>query len=127
MSSTESPFSVSMKADESFGAPQLTVRADTAADLVERLDSLTEDAIQKIADLKMLMVGASVVSNSNSSSSASSSAPAQENQAANGGNLKTCAHGVRTRKEGTNSRGPWVGFFCPRPRNAADRCDPIYE
>jgi len=38
----------------------------------------------------------------------------------------SCKHGERVRKTGTNARGAWVGWYCPQPRGAEDRCDPIF-
>jgi hypothetical protein len=38
-----------------------------------------------------------------------------------------CAHGPRQRKQGTNARGPWVGWFCSLDRNDPNNCGPIFE
>lgn len=38
----------------------------------------------------------------------------------------SCSHGARIRKTGENAKGPWVGWYCPQPRQAADRCQPIF-
>lgn len=38
-----------------------------------------------------------------------------------------CKHGVRTRREGRNNRGPWVGYFCPTPQGTPDQCKPEFE
>ncbi|MFD0374698.1 hypothetical protein [Streptomyces sp. NPDC127112] len=46
-------------------------------------------------------------------------------QALGGG--KTCQHGNRTRRTGTNARGEWVAHFCPQPKGSADQCKPIFE
>lgn len=124
MSNTEAPFSVSFKAGEGYGDPTLTVRADTAADLESRLDAVTDDVLQKIGDVRSLFTAAAAVAPLTSVPDAPDATVTPIN---NGGGLKTCAHGVRTKKEGDNSRGHWVGYYCPRPRNASDRCEPIYE
>jgi hypothetical protein len=38
-----------------------------------------------------------------------------------------CNHGPRTRRAGTNQRGPWVGWFCPSPKGTPDQCKPDFE
>ena len=57
--------------------------------------------------------------------------PAQQNEAAqNADNVTSinnsghfCKHGKRVRRTGTNSRGPWVGYFCPTEKGDPDKCD----
>lgn len=58
------------------------------------------------------------------------SEPAQTGSQDSGGpvtNLHVCTHGKRTRREGTGRKGPWVGWFCPQPKGAADQCAPQWE
>lgn len=38
----------------------------------------------------------------------------------------SCKHGKRIRKSGTNAKGPWVGWYCPEPRDSTDRCEPKF-
>jgi hypothetical protein len=38
-----------------------------------------------------------------------------------------CNHGPRTRRAGTNQRGPWVGWFCPSPKGTPDQCKAEFE
>jgi len=35
-----------------------------------------------------------------------------------------CQHGKREYKTGKGRTGEWAGWFCPRPKGAADKCDP---
>jgi hypothetical protein len=36
--------------------------------------------------------------------------------------VRTCAHGVRTYKTGTGSRGKWEGYFCALPKGTPGAC-----
>jgi len=41
--------------------------------------------------------------------------------------MRSCPHGTRVRREGTNKFGkPYVGWFCPAPRGP-DQCKPEFE
>jgi hypothetical protein len=39
----------------------------------------------------------------------------------------SCNHGPRTRRTGTNTRGPWVAHFCPLPKGDPNQCKPIFD
>lgn len=41
--------------------------------------------------------------------------------------VPSCAHGQRKRVTGTNSRGDWVGWFCPTPKGTPDQCKAVFE
>lgn len=119
------PFKATLKAGGGYEAPWVTVEAEDAVDLETKLDTLTEGVLQKLADLASLFRAAH---NATLVTTGEVTPQAQTQGTPNNvTQLKTCAHGVRQKKSGTNSRGPWVGYFCPQPRNAADRCEPIYE
>ncbi|WP_424217454.1 hypothetical protein ACN20G_30030 (plasmid) [Streptomyces sp. BI20] len=40
---------------------------------------------------------------------------------------KSCQHGARTMRTGTNARGQWTAWFCPQPKGAPDQCKAIFE
>lgn len=121
---TDAPFTATLKAGAGYEAPWLVLRADNPAELEANLDVVTEGLLQKINDVAALFQGARAVS-----------APATEqpanvtpiNQAQNGGGLKTCNHGVRTRRTGNGAKGAWVGYFCPLQKGDANQCKPIFE
>lgn len=125
--SKESPFSVTFKTDESYAAGMLTVRGDTGEELEARLEELT-GVLDKVVDVKSLLLAANRVA-----SPAPAAAPdatvtqAAQPAAGQGPDVKTCAHGVRVFKSGTSSRGPWSAWMCPMPKNATDKCDPLWN
>lgn len=45
------------------------------------------------------------------------------------GQAPTCAHGARVHRTGTSKTTgePWAAWFCPTPKDAADKCPPIFE
>lgn len=93
---------------------------------VEELNSLFDEVlgsetVQKALDVAALLTAADVVT------TATKGAGQESQGESNVTALKTCAHGVRERREGTNSRGKWVGYMCPQPKGAKDKCDPIWE
>lgn len=108
----------------------LNIRGESVeevADLFEKV--LATDFIQKATDVANLLRAAQVVTEGTAAQAApAASAPAQPAQEqSNVTALKTCAHGVRERKSGKSSKGTWVGYFCPQPKGASDKCDPIWE
>lgn len=118
------PFKATLKAGGGYEAPWLTIEATDADDMDAKLDSVTEGLLQKVVDVADLF-RASHIALIGLSSPAPEAAPAQSAQGATVTQMKTCQHGVRTRKEGNNSRGKWVGYFCPE-RNKAAQCEPIW-
>jgi hypothetical protein len=40
---------------------------------------------------------------------------------------RRCTHGIRTRREGDNNRGHWVGYFCPLQKGDPNQCKPEFE
>jgi hypothetical protein len=40
--------------------------------------------------------------------------------------VKVCPHGQRTRRTGTNARGPWVAHFCPLQKGDPSQCEPVW-
>lgn len=37
-----------------------------------------------------------------------------------------CAHGKRVYKTGTGRKGKWEAWFCAAPKDASDKCDPVW-
>ena len=116
--STESVYTVTLKGGAGYEAPWIVVRGDNPAEVEENLDALTENLLQKVNDVASLFRGAGVV--------ATPSLPhdqgATVTQHPASADLKTCEHGVRVRREGTNSKGKWVGYFCALPKGTPGAC-----
>ena len=124
-------YTVSFKSDEGYGAALLVVRGDNVAELEENLQAVQESLLETIVETKGLFHTASGVA-----TPAPAPAPAQQTQQAAPaqqeggaqvvGQDRFCNHGKRVHKTGTNSRGAWEGWMCPQPKNAADKCEPIW-
>lgn len=120
-------YTVSFKSDEGYGAALLVVRGDNVAELEANLTAVQESLLETIVETKGLFHTASGVA-----TPAPAAQPAQAQQAApaQGGQVvgedRFCNHGKRVFKSGTNSRGDWKGWMCPQPKNAADKCEPVW-
>lgn len=112
----------------------LNLRGNSVEEVEVLFDQvLSGDFIKKAADVSALFRAAQVVAaglgetaTADTAAAAQPAQPAQQVQN-NVTALKTCAHGVRERKSGTSKKGTWVGYFCPQPKGAQDKCDPIWE
>ena len=123
---TTDTYTVSFKSDEGYGAALLVVRGDNVAELEENLQAVRESLLETIVETKGLFHAAAGVATP-------APAPAQQTQqtstpsnVVDGPQDKFCNHGKRDFKSGTNSRGAWKGWMCPQPKNAADKCEPIW-
>ena len=133
---TDEGYTVSFKTDDSYSAALIVVRGSDDRALEKNLDRLTEDLIQKVVDVRQLVLAtntAAAVLAGTAPASTPASLPAQgatQTQAPQGQggspDVKTCAHGVRQYKTGNGRTGPWAAYMCPQPRNAADKCDPLW-
>ena len=134
---TQEGYTVSFKTDESYSAALIVVRGSDDRALEQNLDRLTEDLIQKVVDVRQLVLAtntaAAVLAGTAPASPPASlpdqSATSAQQSVAPGGSpdVKTCAHGVRQYKTGNGRTGPWAAWMCPRPRNASDKCDPLWD
>lgn len=125
------PIKATLKAGAGYEAPWLTVDADNPDELVARLDRLAEvGALGKVAEVaELFRAGHAVAAGlppaaqgatvTHINGGAAEPAPA--------GQVKTCAHGVRKRVEGTNNRGKWVGWFCPLEKGNPNQCAPEWD
>jgi hypothetical protein len=126
--STTDTYTVSAKTGEHYGAALVVVRGDTAQELAENLGMVTEQSVvDAIVSFEAALVAARGLN-------APAPAPAQQqsqqtstpSNVVDGPQDKFCNHGKRDFKSGTNSRGAWKGWMCPQPKNAADKCEPIW-
>jgi hypothetical protein len=132
---TDEGYTVSFKTDDSYSAALIVVRGSDDRALEKNLERLTEDLIQKIVDTRQLVLAtntAAAVLAGTAPASTPASLPdqgaTQTQQQGQGGSpdVKTCAHGVRQYKTGNGRTGPWAAYMCPQPRNAADKCQPLW-
>ncbi len=120
-------YTVSFKSDEGYGAALLVVRGDNVAELEENLVAVQESLLQTIVETKGLFHGVTGVSApAPAPAPQQAAAPAPQQDAQVVGQDRFCNHGKRVYKEGTNSRGGWKGWLCPQPKNAADKCEPVW-
>lgn len=119
------PFTATLKAGADYAAPWLVIRADTASELEDNLDQASAILLQKVNDIAELFIGSRTVVSTPASAPAASGATLP--QSGNGGDLKTCSHGIRTKRQGTSSRGAWTGYFCPLQKGDPNQCKAIFE
>lgn len=126
---SEAPFKATLKAGGGYEAPWVTVDGDNAADLEAKLDSLTDSVLTKVAEVAELLRAAHTVvagATSSTTTGQAQTGSATVTPSSGGSGLKTCEHGVRTKREGTNSKGKWTGYFCALPKGSSGACDPIW-
>lgn len=121
------PLKATLKAGPGYEAPWLTVAASDVYELNAQLDAITQDVLQKVSDLAALFRGAHNVSVGITDQPAAAPQQTQQAAPAQTQGLKTCSHGVRTKRTGTNSKGAWTGYFCPLEKGNPNQCDPIWE
>ena len=122
MTNTEAPYSVTMRTGAGYDASLVTVRGDSAAELLVNLQELTEANVpDTVLDIQSILQAASVVAEVTSAPAAA--APA----AAPAGEMRLCSHGKRVMKTGQSAKGKWTGWFCALPKGSAGACDPIWD
>lgn len=108
----------------------LNLRGGTVEEVEAIFDEvLAGDFISKASQVADLLRAAQVVTEGTSGSGSEAPSPASESAPTEGAsvsNLRVCAHGKRTRREGTSAKGKWVGHFCPE-RNKAAQCKVEWE
>lgn len=132
---SELPIKATLKAGPGYEAPWLTVDASTPDELVARLQGLAESHLQVVADVAALFRNAHTVAAGGvtvpqveapaavPAATVTQSAPPVQN----GGELRTCQHGVRTKRTGTGRTGAWTAYFCSLPKGTPGACEPIWE
>jgi len=120
-------YTVSFKSDEGYGAALLVVRGDNVAELEENLLAVQESLLETIVETKGLFHGANGAAiPAPAAAPAVAAAPAPQQGAQVIGQDRFCNHGKRAYKTGVNSRGTWEGWMCPQPKNATDKCEPVW-
>jgi hypothetical protein len=54
-----------------------------------------------------------------------SQTPAPQAPAPSGSSAPSCRHGIMQHVDPANK--PWSGYFCPQPKEATDKCSPIFD
>lgn len=85
-------------------------------DIIKSTDSAVQGASQSAVSQIQSSLGATVISQPTPAiqSSASTGAP-------------SCRHGQMVFIDGTQKGKTWKGHFCPQPKEAADKCAPIFQ
>ena len=118
-----SPEGTKVQANFKIGNDLFNVYANSMEEFVDLLAELEESGITAIHSVQSKLTGAhAVVSAGASANPVPSSPPASFTAAA----TKQCVHGDMVPRKGTNSRGPWRGWYCPTPKGAPDQCKPVY-
>lgn len=123
MSEAIDTYTVSFKAGPQYKEALLVVRGNTVPELEENVRALIETTLGLIAETQTLFLAAANITEA-------MSAPAAEPTSEAGATvtqIRTCAHGKRTRRNGTSARGAWVGWFCPLPKGDANQCKAEFE
>lgn len=124
--STVDTYTVSFKSDEGYGAALLVVRGDNVAELEENVKAVQESLLETIVETKGLFHTAAGMATPAPAAPQNTQAATQSEGAQVVGQDRFCNHGKRTYRSGTNSRGAWEGWFCPQPKNASDKCEPVW-
>jgi hypothetical protein len=126
------PLKVTLKAGPGYEAPWITVEADTPAQLASRLDALADAAAPAAVNASQALQAVYAAArglDAKVTRTERQEEPRQE-QAQTGGapdGAPTCVHGPMIRRTGTSGKGPWGAYFCPQPKNATDKCEPIWD
>ena len=123
MSETTDIYTVSFKAGPNFKEALIVARGNTVPELEDAVKALHEGTLGLIAETQSLFLAATAVFAPEEI--AADPAPASSGGAST--DLRTCAHGKRTRREGTSAKGPWVGWFCPLPKGSNGQCKAEFE
>lgn len=85
-------------------------------DIIKSTDSAVQGASQSAVSQIQSSLGATVISQP---------APAVQSSASTG--APSCRHGQMVFIDGTQKGKTWKGHFCPQPKEAADKCAPIFQ
>jgi hypothetical protein len=130
-------YTVSFKTQGGYDASLIVVRGNDAPLLAGNIVALTNPVdgdddstvIDLVVDTELLLHAAYSLKAPTPATQESRPAPSFAGggeASAPVGAIKTCAHGKRTRRTGTNARGAWVAHFCPQPKGSADQCAPVW-
>lgn len=121
-------YTVSFKTHAGYDASLIVVRGETVEELEGNVNALHNSLLETVVETEGMIRAINLANG-----------PAPETQAnaednvtpINGGNanaaqVKFCDHGKRQYREAKPGAGTWVGWFCPRPKGAADQCKPIF-
>lgn len=118
MSEDNSTFTVGFKAGPNYKEALVAVRGDTIEEFESNIMALQESTLQVIAETQALFLAAAALQSGETGAVASVTPIAQG---------RTCPHGARTRREGDNSRGHWIGWYCPLPKGTPGQCKTEFE
>ncbi len=128
---TDAKITLTAKAGTSFDAPWIVAHVDTVDEGRELLaDALDKGLDTDLADFsKMFQAKYALSSGGLAPQPTATRAPAQpvaQPAPAQPAAGEACVHGEMTFREGTSSKGPWTGYFCPSPKGTPDQCSPHF-
>ena len=85
-----------------------------------------EELLTSVSDLSTLIWATATQLGANTTSSGKIANMTQQLGAVEVSADKQCRHGDMQLKTGTSAKGPWKAWMCPAPKNASDKCDPIW-
>lgn len=98
------------------GIGMLNIRADSKEELEQ---SLTE-ALSTIGSTAVLV-------DAYNTEFQGVSGPPQQSAPASQASGMLCVHGAMVRREGTNAKGKWAGWFCPTPKGTPGQCPAKFD
>lgn len=128
---------VTLKAGTGYDAPWLVFHTSSVPEALEALqhsdlDELMDLTARKGKDLAKAFGGSQMAAKpsagggwGNKTSTAQSTPAGAVEWDADEGEY-TCAHGGATQVKGESAKGPWTGYFCSQPKDAADKCTPKF-
>lgn len=87
-------------------------------DIIKATDAAVQNAKASAVALVESALGATVISQT----PVAQVAPASPNSGA-----PACRHGQMQFVDGTQKGKTWKGYFCPQPKEATDKCSPIFN
>jgi len=120
-----SPEGTKVQANFKIGNDLFNVYANSMVEFVDLLAELEESGITAIHSVQSKLGASHTVATARATATPvpqNDAPPASFTAAA----TKQCAHGDMVPRKGTNSRGPWRGWYCPTPKGAPDQCKPVY-
>lgn len=85
----------------------------------------TDKAVQAANASAVAQVQASLGATVTSPAPTPAAAPVQASSPNTG--APSCRHGVMQFVDGTKKGKTWKGYFCPQPKEATDKCSPIFN
>lgn len=101
-------------------AGMLNIRANDTGELAGLLDAVENEISVKLGGLVESVEALAAIGSQFPNAQVVGSTPAPA------GGAVTCNHGPMILRSGGRGSEAWEGYFCKQPKEAADRCKPVY-